>query len=343
MWLPMSITSRRFSMQRSCFSALALVATVACLNAASAQDSVGTLTGVITDTSGAPVAGVFVQMKNAERRLNFMVITQEQGKFTNARLPAGKYVVQAIGGEHQSAPSTPVEVAAGKSSSVDLSLAVARAPALPPAWPGRPPGERGAEAAAAVGGAGPRLAEGDGKPIIEAKCMTCHDAQRIVRSRGNEARWRQVLGTMISYAQGSTVAMPLTGDEEKALLAYLSTNYAPAAGSAARAKPDPFSRLPRTLLPPEARGYMVVEYELPNPRAEPHEVAVDGNGNGWVSQRVGGKLGRLDGKTLAYVEYEPPAAISPIVRLNGIRRGNGGELWMVDGGPNRRFLSFDPK
>src|SRR5258708_17453037 len=32
-----------------------------------------------------------------------------------------------------------------------------------------------------------------------------------------------------------------------------------------------------------------------------------------------------------------------MVGLNGIGRGNGGELWMVDGGPNRRFLSFDPK
>src|SRR5215510_379923 len=314
-------------MLKSCLAVLALAATV---SGASAQDAVGTLTGVITDAAGAPVAGAFVQMKNAERRLNFMVITQEQGKFTNARLPAGKYVVQAIGGERQSAPSSAVEVAAGKSASVDLALTVERAAPLPPAWPGRAPGERGAEAAAAGGGGAPRLAEGDGKAIIEAKCMTCHDAQRIVRSRGNEARWRQTLGTMTSYAQGSTIAKPLTGDEEKTLLAYLVTNYAPAPGATARAKPDPFSRLPRTLLPSDARGYMVVEYELPNPRAEPHEVAADSHGNGWVSQRVGGRLGRFDPKTLSYVEYEPPAANSPIIRLNGIRRGNNGELWMVD-------------
>src|SRR5262245_35477567 len=214
-------------MLKPCFAALALVATVPCLDAASAQDAVGTLTGVIKDASGAPVAGAFVQMRNAERRLNFMVITQEQGKYTNAKLPAGKYVVQAVGGEHQSAPSAPVEVAGGKSASADLSLTVARAPALPPAWPGRPPGERGAEAAAAGACAGPQLAEGAGKASIEGKCMTCHDAQRIVRSRGNEARWRQVVSTMTSYAQGSTVATPLTGDEERALLAYLSTNYGP--------------------------------------------------------------------------------------------------------------------
>ena len=111
-------------MLKSCLAVLALAATV---SGASAQDAVGTLTGVITDSAGAPVAGAFVQMKNAERRLNFMVITQEQGKFTNARLPAGKYVVQAIGGERQSAPSSAVEVAVGKSASVDLALTVERA------------------------------------------------------------------------------------------------------------------------------------------------------------------------------------------------------------------------
>ena len=82
--------------------------------AASAQDAGGTLTGVITDAAGAPVAGAFVQMRNAERRLNFMVITQEQGKYAIDRLPAGKYVVQAIGGEHQSTSSSPVEVAVGR-------------------------------------------------------------------------------------------------------------------------------------------------------------------------------------------------------------------------------------
>ena len=309
--------------------------------AGSAQDAVGTLTGVIKDASGAPVAGAFVQMKNAERRLNFMVITHEEGKYTDNRLPAGQYVVQAIGGEQQSAPSAPVEVTAGKSASVDLALTLARAPALPPAWPGRLPGVRGEEADAAAG-ATPSLPEGAGKAIIEAKCNFCHDSQRIVRSRGAPARWQQVLDTMKSYAQGSTLAKPITDDEQKVLLAYVSTNFGPAPGGP-KPKPDPLSRLPRTLQPPEARDYMVVEYELANTRAEPHEMAVDPSGNGWVTQRVGGKLGRLDLHTLNYIEYAPPAAGSATVRLNGMRRGNHGEFWMVDGGPNRRWLSFDPK
>jgi streptogramin lyase/cytochrome c5 len=322
-------------------SALALGASVAWSGASLAQDAAGTLTGVIKDAAGKPVEGAFVQMKNAERRLNFMVITHEGGKYVNNRLPAGQYVVQAIGGEQQSAPSTPIAVAEGKSASLDLALTVQRAPALPPAWPGREPGVRGEEADAAAAGA-PVLPDGDGKAIIQAKCMFCHDTQRIVRQHNDPARWQQLLSTMQSYAQGSTLAKPISDDEAKVLLTYVTANFGPGAGGP-KPPPDPLSRLPRTLLPPQARDYIVVEYELANGRAEPHEMAVDPIGNGWVSQRVGGKIGKLDVHTLSYVEYEPPAAGSKAVRLNGIRRGNSGEFWMVDGGPNRRWLSFDPK
>src|SRR5688572_26666290 len=106
----------------SYFAALALVASVFWSRTASAQESAGTLTGVVTDAAGKPLEGAFVQMKNAERRLFFMVITQGQGKYTNNRLPAGKYVVQAVGGEFQSEPSAAIDVAAGKSASVNLSL-----------------------------------------------------------------------------------------------------------------------------------------------------------------------------------------------------------------------------
>jgi hypothetical protein len=64
-------------MSKPSFAAVALVAAVSCPGAASAQGTVGSLTGVITDAAGSGVAGAFVQMKNVERRLNFMVITQE--------------------------------------------------------------------------------------------------------------------------------------------------------------------------------------------------------------------------------------------------------------------------
>ena len=129
---------------KSYFAALALVASAFWPGAGSAQDAVGTLTGVVTDAAGAPLEGAFVQMKNAERRLYFMVISKDQGKYTNNQLPPGKYVVQAIGGEHQSAPSAAVEVAAGKSAPSIFRSRWRAHRHCRRHGPGRQPGQRGA-------------------------------------------------------------------------------------------------------------------------------------------------------------------------------------------------------
>ena len=306
-----------------------------------AQDRAGTLQGVVKDASGAPVAGAFVKMKNAERRLTFMVVSQAAGRYSVNTLPSGKYVVQGVGGEFQSEMSAPVDVAAGRPATHDISLTTKRAPQLPPAWPGRRPGERGAEAERAAG-TQPVLPEGEGKKITEAKCLTCHDAARIVRVRADRERWEEVILNMRLYARGSNFAKDVTDQEAKVLADYFTTNYN-ARDRVARVKPDPNSRLPRTLLQGEATKYMVVEYELPDASAEPHEITADAEGNGWVSQRRGGKLGRLDGKSLVYSEVAPPAGESKLMRLNGITYDARDKLWFVDGGPNRRFLSYDTR
>src|SRR5262245_41779284 len=95
------------------------------------QDRPGSLQGLVKSAAGAPVAGAFVKLKDPERRLTFMVISQSQGRFSISALPAGKYVAQAIGGEFQSELSAPVEVSAGNPAAVELMLTNARAPQLP--------------------------------------------------------------------------------------------------------------------------------------------------------------------------------------------------------------------
>lgn len=71
-----------------------------------------------------------------------MIVSQAQGRFSVSNLPSGSYVAQAIGGDFQSEPSAPVDVADDKSATADLALTSARAAQLPGAWPGRLPGER---------------------------------------------------------------------------------------------------------------------------------------------------------------------------------------------------------
>ena len=307
-----------------------------------AQGSAGILQGVVKDSTGAPISGAFVKMKNLERRLTFMVISQTQGRYSVNSLPTGKYVVQGIGGEYQSELSAPVDVATGSPATVSLSLTVARAPQLAGAWPGRLPGDQVGDADEAARGGPLTLPEGEGMQIVQTKCVACHDAQRIVRVQANRDRWEQIIQNMRAYAQGSTLAKDLTDEEAKVALDYVAMNFA-GSRTGGRPAPDPNSRLPRTLLHGEAARYLAVEYELPNNKVEPHEVTVDAEGSAWVTQRTGGKLGRLDGKTLTYTEIAPPPAESKTVRLNGITRAPNNKLWFIDGGPILRWLSYDPK
>jgi Carboxypeptidase regulatory-like domain len=201
------------------------VVVVLCTYLVHAQDNSGTLQGVVRNLSGAPVSGSFVKMKNPERRLSFMAITQAQGRYVVNKLPAGIYTVQAIGGDYQSELSAPLQVAAGQPATLDLSPTTMRTPQLPGAWPGRRPGERGGEAEATTGGA-PTLPEGAGKEIVATKCAVgCHDAQRVVRARVDRDRWEEIIRNMRLYARGSTLSKDLTDQEAKVLLDYLATNF----------------------------------------------------------------------------------------------------------------------
>ncbi len=324
-------------LNRKIVMVLAMMAMIAAVSIRAA-DNTGVLEGVVKDNAGAPVAGAFVKMKNAERRLTFMVVSQAQGRYT-ANVPPGKYVVQGVGGEYQSALSAPKDVAAGRSTSIDVALSDKRAPRLPNAWPGRPPGQGGGEAA---GTAPLKLPDGNGKQLVTGKCTACHDAARIANARYDRAHWLDIIDDMQEYARGSEIARELTSEEVNVLLDYLLTNFSDAnARGRGRQTVDPNSRLSRTLVTGAATKYVAVEFELPKTNVEPHEITVDNQGNGWVTQRTGGRLGRFDTKTFTYTEFDPPAGATKKVRLNGIVRGIDNKLWFVDGGPNRRFLYYD--
>src|SRR5260370_33502948 len=75
---------------------------------AGAAENNSTVEGVVQDASGKPVTGAFVKLKNNERHLEFMVISQAQGRYSASNRPPGQYVVQGFGGGSQGNVSTPV-------------------------------------------------------------------------------------------------------------------------------------------------------------------------------------------------------------------------------------------
>jgi streptogramin lyase len=297
--------------------------------AAQAADDRGIVQGVVNNAAGQPVTGALVKLTNTDRRLTFMVPSQDQGRFEASDLPPGKYTVQGVGGGFESAKSAPVSVEGGKSAKIDLALANPQAAALSPAWPHRIPEEQ-------IKGVSLNLPAGDGQSLVEARCTTCHDLQRIVVKRTTLPEWQHIIERM--RGQMAIQNIPDVSNQDAATIAnYLTANFKPAQAY------DPNGRLPRELLTGKALKYRAVTYDLENHYAEPHDTAADPQGNAWVAERAG-KLGRFSPQTYEFVEISPPPgpAAANRQRLGNPQIDKNGILWVSDG-PNGRWLSYDTK
>ena len=272
-----------------------------------AADYAGSIRGTVKDASGAAVTGAFVKVKNAEKRLTFMVISQAQGRYTANGLPPGKYTVQGIGAGFESALSSPVEVA-NQSASVDLSLTTRLGPAYPPGWPGDPGGRQMWR----YDQASLEPVPGEGHEILTTKCTQCHNLSRVLIYRVDRNGWTAAITKMRNYIKGMPNVNDLTEPEAETLLDYMSTNYGPLEA------PHPNSRLPRGLMSGDGLKYMAVDFELPVSASMPHDATVDFEGNGWVGETGTGYLGKLDVNTLEYTRIPVP----PV----GAVRGNASDI-----------------
>ena len=303
----------------------------ALLLASAAWADGGTVTGTIADASGKPIAGAYVKLKNDEKRLTFMVISRDQGRFEAKDLPPGKYRVQGVGAETQSQWFSNVTVtAAGEDAKVGLVLNEKRGPSLAPSWPQRLPEALVDVAPKDESG----LPEGAGRQLVAERCVSCHDLQRVVVKRSDEDDWSHTVARMRTRMTVAQIP-DLTPAENATVVKYLSDKFG-------LIQPyDANSRLPRATLSGKAVNYRVVQYELVNHHAEPHDVAVDPKGNAWVAERAG-KLGRLDAKTLEFREIDtPPGPAAPDRQsLGNPQIGPDGVMWVPDG-PNGRWMSYD--
>ena len=319
--------------------AVAVAAVLLSLPSIGAADAPGRVRGVVKSSSGQPLSGAYVKLHSDEKHLTFMVISQSEGRYTAENLPPGKYTVQGVGGGFQS-QTVPVDVQAGKAATADVSLTATQPAALANGWPGRP-GKVGGNEMWMHEPQTP-LANGDGKQIVEADCMKCHETERMVLLRMNRAKWEFTVDRMRNYVKAAHME-PISDQDARSITDYLAKNYSGEPGTSNQ-WPDLNSRLPRTLLKGNATKYIAVDYELPvNPDRDPHDLTVDSKGNAWMPDRGGCCLSKFDPRTYEFTTFTPPPA-SERSRLGGaIGRGSGDTvLWMQDSA-NRRWLSFDTK
>ncbi|HEX4276997.1 MAG TPA: carboxypeptidase-like regulatory domain-containing protein, partial [Bryobacteraceae bacterium] len=83
-----------------------------------------TISGTVTDTSGAAVSGAKVDVKNTGTGIIQNTSTDAQGRYSVPELPVGDYQIQAVAAGFQNVVHTGITLTVGAQSVVDLSLPV---------------------------------------------------------------------------------------------------------------------------------------------------------------------------------------------------------------------------
>ena len=64
-----------------------------------------------------------------------------------------------------------------------------------------------------------QLPAGSGKDIVEANCMTCHDARRLTGVKRSRTEWEGIVARMVH------LGAPANADDAKKIVAYLDQQY----------------------------------------------------------------------------------------------------------------------
>src|ERR1700691_3663788 len=83
-----------------------------------------TISGTVTDASGAAVSGAKVDVKNTGTAITQNTSTDAQGRYSVPELPVGDYQVQAAAAGFQNVVHTGITLTVGAQSVVDFSLPV---------------------------------------------------------------------------------------------------------------------------------------------------------------------------------------------------------------------------
>ena len=105
------------------FALSALLMTICCWQPARGQVS-ASIKGIVTDSSGAPVASATVTAKNTETGAERTAITDDAGRYQMVSLAIGPYEVSASKAGFREAVRTGIRLVVGQEANVELTLQV---------------------------------------------------------------------------------------------------------------------------------------------------------------------------------------------------------------------------
>src|SRR5579863_3019645 len=94
-----------------------------------AQSDRGSISGIVTDPSGANVSGAKVTVTNTAMGTQNSTVTTDAGVYTIPDLPAGQYSITVIAPSFTTLVRNGITVSVGETARVDLKLGLGRASA----------------------------------------------------------------------------------------------------------------------------------------------------------------------------------------------------------------------
>src|SRR5882762_8108376 len=282
------------------------------------------LAGKVSSAEEGAMEGVLVSAKRASSTITITVVSDKEGRygFPAAKLEPGRYAIRIRAVGYDLEALSAVEVAAGKTATLDLKLKKTADPAAQLSngeWMASVPGT-------------------DQQKGQLLNCVGCHTLERVMRSPHDaDAFTKTVLPRMQGYVNQSIPQHPQLRKAERLMeergdqrvQVYRST--AEYLATINRGPAQKWSYELKTHARPSGRATRAVytEYDLPRETISPHDVIVDSEGIAWYSSFGEQNLGRLDPKTGKVIEY-PIDVHKPgfPTGLLGLRSDKAGSLWL---------------
>ena len=265
---------------------------------ASAALAADALAGTVRAASEGALEGVVVSARRDGATITTSVVTDASGRFAFPadRLVPGHYTLAARAAGYQLRGPAAADVKAAGVASLDLQLEPVKDLAA---------GLTNAEWLMSMPGS-------DEQKKFLLNCNSCHSLERIVKSKYDAEGFLQIFARMSGYYPGSTPEhpQPLVGTARREGLgrdgdAQQTAQWLASVNLSRQATWNyPLKTLPR--LTGKSTRVIITEYDLPNPRIQPHDVILDRQGMVWYSDFGQMFLGRMDPATGAVTQFPIP-------------------------------------
>src|ERR1700738_3169184 len=140
------------------------------------------ISGAITGPDGAAFRAAFIRAQNVKTRMTMMVLSDNLGKYSTERLPAGTYEVWATSTGFRSDPAkrATVKLEEGQTATVDITMQKTSVQ-----W---------SQLTKYQGGV--LLPEGKGKDVVLQECFNCHAMSKIGVAGRDREGWLDAIEHM---------------------------------------------------------------------------------------------------------------------------------------------------